>query len=294
MPSTVIITAANAKFFRLLAGLMLSIERHQGPHKTAVGFLDIGLTPEQRDWLAPRIAQRVEPGWDLELPEKLRREKPHLRALTARPFLPSYFPGYDTYLWIDADVWLQDWRGVELYVRGAQLADLAATPHTDRAYRFNRAIPQHSYQQFTAGYGKAVAGELAHRQHLNAGIFAAQADSPLWSAWADAYQKGIVTSSGVMTNDQTALNVACHSGGLRMQLLPALYNWQCHLALPLWDPRAGRFCEPHLPNAALSMVHLTHTAKDSAYSIRGLDGKVREMTLQNPEVDSAALPLDGS
>jgi hypothetical protein len=228
------------------------------------------------------------------LPEKLRREKPHLRALTARPFLPRYFPGYDTYLWIDADVWLQDWRGVELYVRGAQLADLAATPHTDRAYRFNRAIPQHSYRQFAAGYGKAVAGELAHRQHLNAGIFAAQAGSPLWSAWAAAYEEGIAASHGAMTNDQTALNVACHRGDLRLQLLPALYNWQSHLALPLWDQRAGRFCEPHLPHAALSMVHLTHTAKDRAYGIRDLDGRVREMTLQNPEVEAAVLPTDES
>lgn len=292
MSSTLIVTSANARFFRLLAGLMLSIEQHQGERKAEVAFLDIGLTPAQRDWLAPRIVQSMEPGWDLELPAALRREQPHLRALTARPFLPRYFPGYDAYLWIDADVWLQDWRGVELYSLGAQAADIAATPHTDRAYTFNRALPRFTYQQFVDGYGKAVADALSPRQHLNAGIFAARADSPLWARWAEAYRQAITASGGGMISDQTSLNYACHHAGLRMQLLPALYNWQSHLAVPLWNPRLGKFCEPHLPHAPLSMLHLTHKTKDQVYDIGGLDGQLRKMTLQNPAVDPAVLPKE--
>ena len=50
------------------------------------------------------------------------------KAQFARPFLPRHFPGYETYLWIDADAWLQDWRAVELYVAAACGDRLAITP----------------------------------------------------------------------------------------------------------------------------------------------------------------------
>lgn len=289
MPSVLIVTASDAGFFKLLTGCLLSLEAHRGTRPIDIGFFDLGLSAAQRDWVRPRVTETVEPGWDLELPAALRETRPHLRALTVRPFLPRHFPGYDIYLWIDADVWLQDWRGVELYCFGAHASDLTVTPHTDRAYPFNRAVSRHAYGEFVQAYGKDVADEIVPRQIVNAGIFAARRDSPLWQSWAEAYQEAIITSHGAMMSDQTALNFVVYRRGLKVHLLPALYNWQSHLALPMWNPKLEKFCEPYLPHATISMMHLTHRSKDRAYDIRGLDGRIRRMTLHNPRVAAAEL-----
>ena len=197
-----------------------------------------------------------------------------------RPFLPSHFPGYDIYLWIDADVWLQDWRGVELYRRGAESRNITVTPHSDRSYISNLSVFEHRHRQFLAAYGKEAADELAYAHHLNAGIFSAGATSPLWSAWAEAYQATIDATEGGVTGDQIALNFVCYRRPLTGHLLPALCNWQCHLAVPFWDPRSGRFCERQLPNAPISLLHLTHKSKDWRDRVRGLDGRGYEMDLR--------------
>jgi hypothetical protein len=286
LPSTILVTASDAAFFKLLAGLLLSLEAQRGSHAIDIGLFDLGLTTTQRGWVRPRITQSVQPGWDLDVPQTVRDQQPHLRALTVRPFLPRYFPGYEIYIWIDADVWLQNWHGVELYSLGAQSADIAVTPHTDRAYPYNRAISSHAYHGFVRAYGKSVADDLAPRQHMNAGIFAAPSGSPLWRSWASAYEAANAASGGIVTNDQIALNFACHRHGLKMQLLPALYNWQSHLSTPTWDSETRTFCEPHLPHLPISMLHLTHKSKDTIYEIHCTDGRIRRMSLQNPQLQS--------
>lgn len=291
MPSTIIVTASDARFFHLLAGLLQSLEAQGGSREIAIGLFDLGLTAAQRDWVAPRITQSVEPGWDLDVPDDWRSERPHLRSLTVRPFLPRHFPGYDTYIWIDADVWLQDWRGIELYTLGSRNSDVTVTPHTDRAYPFDRSVLRHRYRQFRQGFGRKVAYDLSQQQHLNAGVFAARAGSALWDHWASAYQEAIDTSGGVMVSDQIALNFAVFEQRLTVHLLSALYNWQCHLAFPIWDQRTQQFCEPHLPHTPISLLHLTHKSKDGVHEIRGLDGKPREMKLQNPAVATLDLPI---
>jgi len=275
----IIVTASDAGFFDLLRGLLLSIEARRGDSSVAIGLLDLGLTAQQRAWAEPRVTRIVSPGWDMDVPEALRREKPHLRGLTVRPFLPRHFPGYDSYLWIDADVWLQDWRGVELYGLGAQSRDITLTPHSDRCYLFNQSVFRHRYKQFLQAYGKEVADELAVGHHLNAGIFSASAASPLWDAWATAYQTAIDASEGAMMSDQIALNFVCYRRPLTGHLLPALYNWQCHLALPFWNPQLGKFCEPQLPNAPLSLLHLTYNSKEWQGEVRGTDQRSHKMDL---------------
>lgn len=284
--SAIIVTAADARFFDLLSDLMLSLEEHGAPHGIDVGLFDLGLTAEQRDWVSPRVARCVEPGWDMDVPDAWRNDRPHLRALTVRPFLPRHFPGYALYIWIDADVWLQDWRGIELYRQGARRSDLAVTPHTDRCYPFAPAVMHYRYRQFEKGYGKAVADALTAQHHLNAGIFAARADSPLWTHWAEAYQEALNRSAGAMTSEQVALNVACHRHRLRTALLPATCNWQCHLALPYWNPESGLFCEPQLPHASISMLHLTYSSKDASHVIRCLDGSSRRMFLHRRRAET--------
>lgn len=291
MPSTIIVTAADARFFHLLAGLLRSIESQRGTSDIVIGCFDLGLTAGQRAWVETKVNHRIVPGWDLKVPGTWRVGNPHWRALTVRPFLPRHFPGYDTYIWIDSDIWLQDWKGIELYCLGAGHADITATPHTDRAYPFDAGVQRFRHRQFNEGFGNEVADALAPQQHLNAGMFAASADSQLWGHWAEAFQEAIDRSEGKMYSDQIALNYAVFMKQLTVHLLPGIYNWQCHLALPCWNQRTKQFCEPHLPHAPISVMHLTHKSKDRVHDVRALDSRTHRMSLQNPAVESSARAL---
>jgi len=109
-----LVTGANAGFFPLLRDLLDSIEACGAAGDVELGFFDYGLTAEQRDWLggfSDRIVEPEEPRWIKKLAWKAKG----LGVTVARAEIPDYFPGFDTYLWVDADVWLQDRRGVGLF-----------------------------------------------------------------------------------------------------------------------------------------------------------------------------------
>ena len=86
----------------------------------ALGILDCGLTEEQRAWFAGagRDSSSCRSGTST-FPARAKL-KDGYKALTARPFLPRYFPGFDLYLWIDADCWVQQGDAMALFLaRGA-------------------------------------------------------------------------------------------------------------------------------------------------------------------------------
>ena len=95
-----IASGADRNYFPLLRDTVLSIRAQH--RDAAVGILDCGFAPEHREWLAPRVTHLVQPEWEFDFPG---RERPPetLKALLSRPFLPRYLPGYDSYMWIDAD-----------------------------------------------------------------------------------------------------------------------------------------------------------------------------------------------
>ena len=58
--------------------------------------------------------------WDIEVPEFKVKGKEWLKSQVSRAFLPKYFPGYNKYLWIDADAWVNSWDAIELYFKGCE------------------------------------------------------------------------------------------------------------------------------------------------------------------------------
>ncbi|HAJ59827.1 MAG TPA: macrocin O-methyltransferase, partial [Cyanobacteria bacterium UBA8543] len=102
--SFIIITAANAQFFELVQGTILSIRQKPQGQDTIIGFFDLGCTPEQLQWLQGQVNVIKQADWEFNFP--LQNEAPeYLKGLLARPFLRQYFPNFDIYLWIDADAW---------------------------------------------------------------------------------------------------------------------------------------------------------------------------------------------
>ena len=107
------ITGGDAGYFELMRDCIASLRAVPEGRTLTLGILDCGLTEEQRAWCRAQGASLVEPGWDFTFPGR-DKLKDGYKALTARPFLPRYFPGFDLYLWIDGDCWVQQGDAITL------------------------------------------------------------------------------------------------------------------------------------------------------------------------------------
>ncbi|MEG3864454.1 glycosyltransferase [Microcoleus sp. Z1_B2] len=257
----IIITAADANYFELVQGTILSVREKPEGENVAIGFFDLGCTPEQLHWLKTQVNIIQKPDWDFDFSG--RNEAPHyLKGLLARPFLRRYFPSFDIYLWIDADAWVQDWQAVELLVKGAAKRGLAVVAELDRGYYLAYGkLPwywQFVYRDYQAAFGEEVAQQLHSYPTINAGIFALQKDAPHWEMWAEYLAEGLQRHVSLMT-DQIALNRLIYGTEMfdKTEMLPARCNWSCNFGLPVWDKHQACFVEPYLPQEKIGILHLT-------------------------------------
>lgn len=150
--------------FTLLRDLVLSVRDKSEGRPQAIGFLDLGLTPEQRDWLTVQGCLLVAPDWDVAFPDMGSRPE-WLKAMVSRPFLPRHFPGFATYAWLDADIWLQDFQALADYFTVAQSNPdaVAITLELERAYYYHFVDVSHPEKErhrlaYSVFYGEDTGG----------------------------------------------------------------------------------------------------------------------------------------
>ena len=285
-----IVTAANESFAPLLKNLVDSLFQW-GPLKQAeLGVLDLNLSPETLKWLRGYTDKIVAPKWDLPVNPDLAREKPWLRAMTSRPFLPRYFPGYDTYLWLDADTWVQQWFAIEWLVQAAGTGKMAIIPEIDRFYKHHPTFVQWRIDRLCCYFGSVPISALLTEPYFNSGVFALKGDAPHWELWEKWLWKGLQACGGSVVTDQTALNYTLWKERLPVYPLPSRCNWTCHLALPEYRMSTGLFHEPGLPGDPIGIMHLTSMMKNKSVQVSGANGQLVPVSLGY----SAVRPMDAS
>ena len=233
-----IVTAADARYFGMLWHLLDSLEAHPESRRCDIGVINVGLEAEQIERLKDRVSQIAEGRWDIPFAgcESAPR---HRQAFTVTPFLPEYFPGYDVYLWIDADAWVQDWSAIEMFVGGALRDGMAAVPEIDRNYptctsdlRFKifwkipilrgriKLLSTFQYQRMSPLYPKHVSRRLMFAPVVNTGVFAIGRSAPHWAAWQESYRAARIDHYSVLS-DQAALNHALYTRKLPLHRLPS-------------------------------------------------------------------------
>ena len=264
---------------------MLSVRAQRAD--AAIGILDVGLDPAQREWLAPRVSHIVHPDWDVDFPH--REQTPEMRkAQFARPFLPRHFPGYEIYLWIDADAWLQDGRAVELFAAAAGGGRLAIVPEIDRAYKRHYKRPKLfgltlAWKNYREAFGWRVADRLGRNPMVNCGVFALRADAPHWQVWGQVLAR-VAQRTRFFFVEQTALNYAIFADSLPVDFLPAYCNWMPGDAVPAFDAERGLFVEPYSPHEVIGIMHLAgREQKANVFRVARLDGGVVETSLRYSE-----------
>lgn len=272
---TLFVTSSDEAYAPLLRGLVLSLQQWQPQPYTDLAVFDLGLSETTSNWLAQYAVHIVRPGWDLPVSNRVKAEQAHARGLTVRPFLPDYFPGYDIYLAIDADCWVQERYALDWYLTAARRGALVVTPQVHHAYQHDEASHLWRTKRLHAYFGPTATRLLNWSTYVNAGVFALRGDAPHWGHWRDAFIQGLNATDGNLCCDQTALNYMLWTQHLPAVHLPATCNWLCHLAAPHYDTRRERFREPTAPGQSLGILHLAAGAKDMRLIVRTEHGEMR-------------------
>ena len=275
-PRVLVVSASDSRFMPFLRGMIGSLDEVLDRGEAELACFDLGLDRADRAWLADRGAIVAAPRAHLGV--QAGEHGPALLSFLARPFLQEYFPGYDVYVWIDSDVWLQDPAVLGRYVAGALASGMAVTHERERGYRFQAWLFGWTAKHMLLGYGPAAAAHLLRRPHVNAGFFAVRAGAPHWDAWVRRYAAALERTGALVPHDQFALNHAIHGDMLgkpdvaATALLDPGCNWICDRGVPMWNDEAGAFCKPYPPYEPIGAIHLAGPAKRTAYDIRRTGG----------------------
>jgi lipopolysaccharide biosynthesis glycosyltransferase len=276
--STAICFACDESFFGFAKGLVLSIREH---FKSTYDlfFIDLGASAESLEWLEQKGVNIVNFDPDSVVNGFSEREYPrYIGAMICRPVLPNIVPGYEVYIWLDADTWIQEPTSIRSFVGAAQTgANKIAISSTDPwIYSFSH----HQIEEFR-GYsrfwyeglfGDAVANTYCDKKILNSGFFALSAKSNIWMLWRSEveriYARAISSKYIVHMAEQTALNYICYAHENYVEF-SSFHNFNCHMAaLERHDGRVRRAGDNLY---RVGVVHLTLSGRLGAdYLERGL------------------------
>jgi len=257
-----IVSAADARYFEYLQGLLASLK----PLAAPIVVIDLGLDAEQRARLDAEGVTTATFAYPLDYPARRQVESalPGFGAMLCRPYLDEIVRGYDTIVWLDADAWAQAPMAVLELVEAARRGGLAAVPEVDRGY-FKFTDGPHVWNIEAEGtrrlFGAEIAQRMTHVPVINSGVWAARTPSPLWSAWRRYLQEGLVRIEAIddltRTVEQGAFNVAIRLQGIPVRRFPATYNWLACLALPAWHAGRSVLIDPNPPHDTIQILHIS-------------------------------------
>jgi hypothetical protein len=281
----VVVTAADERFAPLARDLLDSLEPHRKQLGFAVAMLDLGLHDQTRDEIAARVDRIAKPTWRFR-PHPVFDERPLYLSRAARPFLPEFVPGFEVYVWIDADAWVQHPLALKWMIEAALISELACVPTVHRAYSFGERDLGWVFERYRRAFGEPVARELMTKPYLNSGVMAMRAGSPLWRRYVERFQTALDTWEGDFLSDQAVLNAVAYLDTMNIQRLPARTNWLCHLARPILHEESGRLLEPAFPFEPLLVVHNTFDDKSLEVELRNEKGQPRRTRLTHSAIKS--------
>lgn len=288
----ILVTGCDRVQFGLAWSLLASIRRSGLGREYDIGFIDGGLGDRERQALAHLGVATARASWDFDFPARavLERTAPGICTLYGKLRMRTLFPGREVYVWLDADTWVQDAGAVPVIVAAARRRGLAGAYELDRAY-FQARMRPHVWEKYREWYelafGPEVAAAMETKPMFNVGVYGIAAEAPHWSAWERLYREGLARQSAeqlfsVFMTDQLSINVAIHREQLPVALLPASFNWLCHLCPPMWDAEARKLVVPAPPWEPVRIVHLSGSSKKGPMVLPGRRGGRYDTSLRYP------------
>lgn len=259
-----IVSSADEKYAHLLIELYNSIKKNLDKYDFAI--FDCGLELNTKNYFKDKNIQIVIPDWEYEIPFYKIRGRDNLKIQFSRFFMDKYFPGYENYIWLDSDTWINCMETFELYLKGSNNLGFSITPQVDRSYKklidikwllggIPKKINSINYKNISKSISLELGKKLAGYYTLNAGCFAYNIK---FEGLANL-RKNLKLASikgRVFGSDQVALALTHHEDGIDFELLPAYCNWLCKTKIPKYSLKLNLFVEPYLPNHNIGVMHL--------------------------------------
>lgn len=233
-----IVTGADKKYFSYLKNLVLSLEKSK---TLEICDLCILLVDEDNKYLS-EIDSLINNKKKVSFSPRLffDDKKNWYKLLTERPFLKDHFPGYEKYIWLDADTEILNIQGIKNLIEATDLKDLAISPEMNESYVFKNTkfgikkifssfykISGWSFKNYKRYFSKDLGEDLFFKPLFNNGVFCMRSDSIFWELWKYEYQNALKkakTSYGVKT-DQLSLNKIIYENFQKISILDATNNW---------------------------------------------------------------------
>ena len=268
---TIVVSACDDYHHALAVDLIASLnEVRDGTFK--VGFVNVDDGP-----LCREFKNHVDVYTSMN--SSFDRTKHHgfkLAHMQLKTRLPEIFPGFSVYVWLDGDTWVQNTRGIVNAARGAAKADIAIHPQLDPHYYRNKFHGDNTVARYRNIFPEAAA-DIWRYPMINSGVFAARADSKLWSEWKAILEETCERRAGgadIYFSDQVPLHYLMVMGKIAIHPLRAVDNWLVFEAVPSLNPRTRKLVVPTEPHEEINTVHLAAWGKKRSYKVPGVEKEI--------------------
>jgi hypothetical protein len=260
-----IFSGSDDRFFPFLEDMLLSLERALETSKycnsVAVHIFDEGLSPCNLSKLSHKTIPVSNYALQDYYPAFESTKTPAAFSLAIRPYLPN-FTDADIIVWIDADIWFQTRNGIEDLLWSTEFGDWSGVPEVGPILSYLNAHDAKSsfHRDLTAYYGEKAAEKFSRYPILNAGLFAAKRNSPVWGLWQNNLNKALLTGKGefLFGMDQAALNYTILANNIPFTPLPNTYNYNARLITSIID---DTLVTNGVPFEKIHTIHLIGVSK---------------------------------
>ena len=302
MAEFAIVTSCDERYAPLAKGLILSLRAAGFPAEhQQICLLDIGCSEATRQWMTAQGVQLEKLRAEEHIPFKTDHLPKHITAMAFRPFMREVFPGFDVYLWIDSDTWVQQASSIHLFFHLATTGDasIAISPLIDVNYKlqFDAQKFQADLRAIYAAIYGGVGEDLSYQPILGAGVFAMHRDSQIWAAWAGqlpvVYRRDYSRLPAALhLAEQTALNRVVYSLG-KPAFVEAIHNYHLCAGSAAWID--GQLCSgtvvwsgERLRHRPIGIAHLCSLSTYADKYVRAMAFFDRGRYLNDDELRSIA------
>lgn len=291
-----VVVASNDAYYPLLQGLVASY--HDAPRlrsMCSLCVLDLGLSPLHLYDLQTNDCTVVRPGWP-----GMGKSWPNcpewFKAMTSRPLLPFYFPGFEIYVWIDADAWIHDESPLlhtielakqgslsivqERYGTGVTYTSKDSSGATRTCSISRESVIHNVTHCYQRCFGNDIARRLGPIPSYNTGFFALRGDSPTWHIWNSLLMEGLKAGFHPLV-EQQALNVAIFRGLVDFTAAPPAANWLCIHEPPVIDVVSRQLLTSN-GSGPVGLVHLADLKQLSTLPLQSTASTVIDIPLRYP------------
>ena len=279
MKKNVIVTGSDKKYYPFLKNLVNSLINSNSLDICDLCILDVEDNSQYLEELDSKITKKKKANFNLNILFKDRQD--WFKLLTERPFMKDYFPGYDKYIWMDADTEVLSNDGIKNIIDACDDKDLAIAPEINESYVFKSSkfgikkifksyykISGWSFKNYRKYFSDRIGEDLFFKPLFNNGIFCLKSTSKIWDLWKTEYQGALnkaKTSYGIKT-DQLSLNKIIYENFEKISILDSTNNWLVSRSEKIKRIN-NDFFTPSFPNRKINILHHTQLNFDDNFII---------------------------